>query len=112
MSKFASNIKYTSTQKTIVQEQTGNFTSVENSCFTETSDLALRHLSFYIPKASSYRFLFIEINGKYICTYGNQTNIPTPTHVNLCLILKKGDTIKISTQTASASTTNVYLFVV
>lgn len=52
------------------------------------------------------------VNDKYICAYGNQKSMSTPTHVNLCLILKKGDTIKIGTQTASASTTNVYLYIV
>ena len=112
MSKFASNIPYTSTSKTIVQEQTKDFTDIENICFTETSDLALRHLSFYIPNASLYRFLHIMVNSKFICTYGNATDMSTPTHVNLCLILKKGDIIKIITQTASASTTNVYLYIV
>lgn len=112
MSKFASNTPYTSTQKTIVQEQTVNYTTVINNGFTETSDIALRHLSLYIPDASLYRYLDIMVNGKYICAYGNVKAMPTPTHINLCLILKKGDTIKIGTQTASASTTNVYLYIV
>ena len=82
---------------------------VANNCYTETSDIALRYFSFYLPKASNYLYLNIVLNNKYIGSYGNNRSIPTPTHINLCLILKKGDLIKIETQTAEISTTNVYL---